>query len=508
MINARLSILLEANLVRSLCKHIEGDLETSINGIAYNSQKVKEGFLFAALRGYTTDGHLYIDDAMRRGAKVILAEEDFSCPSPVVKILVSDSRKALSAISSQYYGNPTSSLQLVGVTGTNGKTTVTYLVKDILSLSDKKIGMVGTTGLYIENRKLLKSPNTTPESADIHKLADELLEANGNYLLMEVTSHALDQKRVDHCDFAVGVFTNLSDEHLDWHHSMANYFKSKAHLFELLRPGSAAVVNVDDLYGAQLLNVLRGKDLRLFTYGQNNDADITAKNVQFDQSGNAQFWLSTPMGQSPLKTHLFGQYNIDNALAAVGCGLALNIPLDQIVTALAVSTGAPGRFQRLTEGQDFSVIIDYAHTPDGFTKLFSNIRRIQLPDTKLIVVFGCAGFFRDPAKRPTMGRIASEFADIVVLTEEDSRNEDAWQIMRMIETGINKNDCEVYMLEDRAQAIEHAVSLAKSGDILLVLGKGDENSLDIKHPSSWDGDVNTTRRALRKILSNAEDHNH
>jgi UDP-N-acetylmuramoyl-L-alanyl-D-glutamate--2,6-diaminopimelate ligase len=316
---------------------------------------------------------------------------------------------------------------------------------------------------------------------------------------MEVTSHGLDQKRVDDCNFAVGVFTNLSDEHLDWHQSMANYFKSKAHLFELLRSGSAAVINVDDPYGAELLNVLQGRDLRLFTYGQHNDAAIRARDVQFDQFGNAQFWLDTPRGQSFLQTQLFGQYNIDNALAAVGCGLALNIPLKQIVTALSVSTGAPGRFQRLNEGQDFSVIIDYAHTPDGFNKLFSNIRRIQLPASKLIVVFGCAGFFRDPAKRPTMGRIASEFADIVVLTEEDTRNEDAWQIMRMIETGINKNDCEVHMIEDRAEAIEYAVSLAKSGDILLVLGKGDENSMDIRHPSSWNGDVDTTRRALQKM---------
>ncbi len=499
MINDRLSTLLEANPVSSLLKYIEGDLETRIAGIAYNTNKVKEGFLFAALRGFTTDGHRYIGEAIQRGAKVIVAEEDFLSPSPVVKILVSDSRKALSAISAQYYGNPTASLQLIGVTGTNGKTTVTYLVKDILSLADKKVGLIGTTGLYSENKKLFKSPNTTPESADIHELAHELVEADCHYLVMEVTSHGIDQKRVDDCAFAVGVFTNLSDEHLDWHQSMANYFNSKAHLFELLRPGSAAVINVDDPYGAELVNLLRGKDLRLFTYGQHNAAAIRARDVQFDQHGNAQFWLETPMGQTSLQTQLFGQYNIDNALAAVGCGLALNIPLNQIVTALTVSIGAPGRFQRLNEGQDFSVIIDYAHTPDGFTKLFSNIRRIQLPDSKLIVVFGCAGFFRDPAKRPTMGRIASEFADTIVLTEEDTRNEDVWQIMRMIETGINKNDCEVYMIEDRAAAIEKAVSLAKSGDILLVLGKGDENSMDIKHASSWNGDVDTTRRVLQKM---------
>jgi len=500
MINARLSILVESNRVRSLYKHVEGDLETCITGISYNSKQIKEGHLFAALRGYTTDGHLYIPDAIQRGAKVILAEEDFFSTSPVAKILVSDSRKALSAISSQYYGNPTSKLQLIGVTGTNGKTTVTYLVKDILSLAGKKVGMVGTTGLYVENRKLFKSPNTTPESTDIHKLAYALIEANCTHMIMEVTSHALDQKRVDHCDFALGVFTNLSDEHLDWHQSMDNYFKSKAHLFELLQPGSAAVINVDDPYGAKLLNLLQGKDFRLFTYGQSNDANITASDIQFDQLGNAHFLLNTPTGQVFLRTQLFGQYNIDNVLAAVGCSLALGIPLNQIVTSLEISTGAPGRFQRLNEGQDFSVIIDYAHTPDGFTKLFSNIRRVQPSNTKIIVVFGCAGSFRDPAKRPTMGRIASEFADIVVLTEEDPRNEDAWQIMRMIKGGINKNNCEVYMIEDRTEAIEHAISLAKSGDILLVLGKGDEVSMEIHHPSSWNGDVDTTRRALRKIL--------
>lgn len=498
MINHRLDYLLESSIVSPLCTYAEGNLDKFITGISYHSAHVKRGHLFAALRGYTTDGHLYISDAIRHGAVAILAEENFPSVPGVTKVMTHNSREVLSAISAQYYGNPTAQLQTIGITGTNGKSTVLYLVKDLLEAMEEKVGLLGTTGLYIGDKKVSKSPNTTPESTDIHKMAYEMLEAGCGHMVMEVTSHALDQKRVEHCVFAVAIFTNLTYEHLDWHGSMEDYFKSKAHLFELLPSRSAAVVNIDDPYGGILADSLQDK-VRLYTYGLEPSADITASEVEYDSLGNAHFLLRVAGKRSSVSTRLFGSYNISNALAAIGCGMALGVPFEHMVATISVSSGAPGRFQRIEEGQNFSVIVDYAHTPDGFLKLFENVKRIRNSNARVIVVFGSAGHFRDQSKRPMMGKIASEFADIVVLTEEDSRTEDTWKIMNMISDGMNDDRCRTYMIEDRADAIKHALSLATDNDIVLILGKGDETFLDIDHASTWSGDIDTTKRILRQM---------
>ena len=346
MINRRLDCLLESSAVSPLCTFVEGNLDKFITGISYHSAHVKKGHLFAALRGYTTDGHLYISDAIRHGAVAILAEENFPSVPGVTKVITHNSREALSAISAQYYGNPTAQLQTIGITGTNGKTTVLYLVKDLLESNGEKVGLIGTTGVYIGNKKMSKSPNTTPESTDIHRMAYEMLEVGCSYMVMEVTSHALDQKRVEHCTFAVAIFTNLTYEHLDWHRSMEGYFKSKTHLFELLPSRSAAVVNIDDPYGCLLADSLRNK-IRLYTYGLEPSADITASELEYDSLGNAHFLLRVADKRSRVSTKLFGNYNISNALAAIGCGIALGVPFEHIVATISVSSGAPGRFQRI-----------------------------------------------------------------------------------------------------------------------------------------------------------------
>ena len=497
-----------SNLLNSLSKRgqiilQQGNTDTLITGIAYHSDKVCQNNIFVAIKGYTTDGHLYIDEAIKKGANAIIAEEDFLTSAQVTKIIVKDSRISLSQLSSEYYSNPTEHLKFIGVTGTNGKTTVTYLLRDVL-LSDQinKVALIGTTGIVLNNKKLDKSPNTTPESADIHQLTYQLVNDGYNYAVMEVTSHALDQKRVDDCKFDVGIFTNLTYEHLDWHKNMDTYFNSKAHLFELLRPGSTAIVNLNDPYGKKLVQLINNR-VNVITYSlSDKNADIFASKVKYDDRGSSYFRLNTPQGKQDIRTNLFGDYNIDNFLSVIGCGIALGININDMLHPLSVTEGAPGRFQRLNIGQNFEVIVDYAHTPDGFEKLFKNIQRIRKRNSSLVVVFGAAGHFRDPSKRPVMGQMASKYADIIILTEEDSRTENTFDVMEMIKDGIDETTCEVHMIEDRAEAIEMALGLAQINDIVLILGKGDEETQEINHPSRWAGDVPTTLRLLTEQQAN------
>lgn len=483
-------------------KYWEGNLDLLITGIAYNSNNTEPGNLFVAVKGYTTDGHLYIEKAIQRGAIAIIAEDDFKNSTKVTKLLVHNSRIALSLLSSEYFSNPTSNLKLIGVTGTNGKTSVTYLVRDmLLNFPLNKIGVIGTTGIIINDKMVGKNPNTTPESKDIHELAFQMVNTDHNYMLMEVTSHALDQRRVDHCDFSVGVYTNLTYEHLDWHKDMDTYFKSKARLFELLRPGSTAVINVNNFYGRELLKLI-SNDVNIITYDSNetnHNANLTVSRVRYDKWGNTNFCLNTPHGKYEFSSNLFGDYNIDNLLAAIGCGMALGLSISEILPPLSASGGAPGRFQRLQEGQNFEVIVDYAHTPDGFQKLFTNVERLRKKNSSLTVVFGSAGHFRDQSKRPIMGEIASRFASHIILTEEDSRIENTFDIMEMIKSGIDQTNCKVTMIEDRSDAIEYAIKSAQKDDIVIILGKGDETSQEINHSTEWNGDIPTALRILKRL---------
>lgn len=470
--------------------------DVTVTGIAADSRAVRPGDLFVCIPGAHVDAHQFIPDALRRGAVAVVTQRPWAVPAGIGAAVVPDARLALSALADRFYGHPSRALRMVGVTGTNGKTTTAFLVEAIARTAGKAMGVIGTAGMML-GREVLegKSGYTTPEPQTIHRLLAAMLQRGAWGAVMEVSSHALEQRRTDHCRFDVAVFTNLTHEHLDYHGDMEGYYAAKARLFRGLQPGAAAVVNIDDPYGRRLAEEIPA-GVRTLTYGFSEGADIRAEDVHLTGPG-ARYRLITPVGEADVEApHLFGTYNVSNAMAAVGAGLALGFSLQDAVAALGTAKGAPGRFERIDEGQDFTVVVDYAHTPDGFEKLLSDVARIKEPGSRVIMVFGSAGQ-RDPSKRPDMGRIAGEYCDVLVLTEEDPRTEDAMEIARQIASGVARDEVEIHLIEDRVEAIREAIRMARTGDIVLITGKGQETELEVQHPTTWRGDVVEAVDALR-----------
>ncbi|MFO7274863.1 MAG: UDP-N-acetylmuramoyl-L-alanyl-D-glutamate--2,6-diaminopimelate ligase [Symbiobacteriaceae bacterium] len=470
--------------------------DVTVTGITADSRTVKPGDLFVCIPGAHVDAHQFIPDAIRRGAVAVVTQRPWGAPPGIGAAVVPDARLALSALADRFYGQPSRTLKMVGVTGTNGKTTTAFLVEAIARAAGRKMGVIGTAGMLLGQEVLEgKSGYTTPEPQTIHRLLATMLRRGAWGAVMEVSSHALEQRRTDHCRFDVAVFTNLTHEHLDYHGDMENYFAAKARLFRLLQPGAAAVVNLDDPYGRRLIEEMPA-GVRIYTYGFSQGADIRAEDVQITTTGS-RYRLITPFGAADVEApYLFGTYNVANAMAAVGAGLALGFTLEHAAQALRTAKGAPGRFERIDEGQDFTVVVDYAHTPDGFEKLLSDVARVKEPGSRIIMVFGSAGQ-RDPSKRPDMGRIAGEYCDVLVLTEEDPRTEDAMEIARQIASGVTRDEVEIYLIEDRVEAIREAIRMARTGDIVLITGKGRETELEVQHPTTWRGDVAEAVAALR-----------
>lgn len=470
--------------------------DVTVTGITADSRQVSPGDLFISIPGAHVDAHRFIPDAIERGAVAVVSQRPCEVPAGVGAVVVPDARRALSALADRFYGYPSCTLKMVGVTGTNGKTTTAFLVEAIAREAGKTMGVIGTAGMML-GREVIegKAGYTTPEPQTIHRLLATMLDRGAWGAVMEVSSHALEQHRTDHCRFDVAVFTNLTHEHLDYHGDMESYYAAKARLFHELRPGATAVINIDDPYGRRLAGELP-LGVRLYTYGFASDAEVRAEDVQLT-AGGARYRLITPVGAVDIEApYLFGAYNVSNALAAVAAGLALGFGLNTAARALRAAKGAPGRFERIDEGQDFTVVVDYAHTPDGFEKLLSDVARLKEPGTRVIMVFGSAGH-RDRTKRPDMGRIAGEYCDVLVLTEEDPRTEDALEIAREIAAGVTRDEVEIHLIEDRVEAIEHAIRMARSGDIVLITGKGHETDLEVQHPTTWRGDVPAAVAALQ-----------
>lgn len=466
-----------------------------VTGIAADSRLVKPGDLFVSIPGAHVDGHRFLDQAIERGAAAVVAQRPFAAPVGVGAAVVTDARFALSALSDRFYGSPSRSLKMVGITGTNGKTTIAFLMEAVARAAHRQMGIVGTAGMMLGQEVLeAKSGYTTPEAQTVHRLLATMVMRGAFGVAMEVTSHALEQHRVAHCRFDVAIFTNLTHEHLDYHRDMETYFAAKAKLFQSLRPNAVAVINIDDPYGRRMVaEVPTG--VHVLTYGFSPDAAVRAENLSLTADG-ARYHLVTPVGEAYVEApYLFGAYNVANGMAAIAAGLALGFGLEAGVTAMRTAKGAPGRFERVDEGQDFTVVVDYAHTPDGFEKLLSDVARLKPDDSRLIMVFGSAGH-RDHSKRPDMGRIAGEYCDVLVLTEEDPRTEDPMEIAREIAAGVQRDEVEIRMVEDRVAAIDQAIRMAKPGDIVLITGKGNETELEVQHPTTWLGDVPTAVTAL------------
>lgn len=463
-------------------KKVKGPLDKEIKGIAYDSRVVKDGCLFVAVRGFSKDGHTYIKDAVNRGAVGVVAEKTLEVQNDITFIEVCDSRKALSFLSAVFYEEPSKELSLVGITGTNGKTTTSYIIRSILKAWGKKVGLLGTIN-YVIDKKVLKASNTTPESLDLQGYLREMVDAGVEYALLEVSSHALSLRRVENCTFKVAVFTNFSQDHLDFHGTMEEYFRAKTGLFGYLGKDDFAVLNRDDPMVRSLAEDL---DCNLITCGLQEGTTLRAGNISGMHNagvrGRLTFDIHTPGGTLAMDSGLIGRNNVYNILMSVGVAYALGVSTDAIVKGVSEARPVEGRFEKIDEGQEFLSIIDYAHTEDALQNLIKDARLITKGD--IITVFGCGGD-RDRTKRPEMGSVATELSDFVIITTDNPRTERPEDIIRGIVEGTRKNNFSVQ--PDRARAITEAVSMAKRGDTVLIAGKGHEDYQEIdgiRHPFS------------------------
>ena len=457
-------------LLKDLIKDLDivyskGNLDIDISGIAYDSRKSRPGYMFVCIEGYKTDGHKYVPQALENGAKVLLVQKDVEIAGDDITVVkVKDSRYALASTSSIYFGNPSEKFNLVGITGTKGKTTTTYMIKSILETMNKKVGLIGSLGSMIGD-EAAHTERTTPESYDLQSLFGDMAAKSVESVVMEVSSQGLELHRVSCCNFDIGVFTNLSQDHIspNEHGSMEEYFNAKRKLFKMC---GKAVVNADSPYGKKVIDSVSCEVLR---YGIENDAEIKAVNIKLS-SEHVEFEVNTPWGSTPIKVNIPGRFSIYNSLAAIGvCGL-LGAPLVNIASGLE-KVGVPGRAEIVNIGRDYSVMIDFAHTPDSLENILRTVKaHVQ---GRLVCLFGCGGD-RDRTKRPIMGKISGEIADFTVITSDNPRTEEPSSIIDDIEKGIKGTNAAYIKIIDRRQAIKYALENAKKGDVIVLAGKGHE----------------------------------
>jgi len=480
----------------------EGLAQMELAGLAYDSRKVRPGYLFVAIPGSVTDGHKYIDAAVGAGAIAVVAEREPAQVLPDQALIITEnSRHLLGRLAATYYGHPEQELRLIGVTGTNGKTTTTHLIKYLLETSGLKSGLVGT----IHNKaglKLLPATHTTPESLELFELF-ALMRAEGcRAAVMEVSSHALAQGRTASCEFSGAVFTNLSQDHLDYHGTYEEYRKSKALLFAGLRhtPHSPkyGVVNVDDAAAGLFVSACAAP---VWTYGSDVMSTVRLTGYQI-HAGGSQFRLVYQGEEYEARIPLIGKFNVYNALAALTCAVAEGIKIEEAVAALARAPQVPGRFELVEAGQDFTVVVDYAHTPDGLENVLSAAR--ELKPKRLISVFGCGGN-RDSGKRPLMGRVGASLSDVTIITTDNPRHEDPLSIITQIKRGADGVSREYLIEADRAKAIQLAINMAEPGDMVVIAGKGHENYQIIGDEKHNFNDREQARNAIKTkfIIHNA-----
>jgi UDP-N-acetylmuramoyl-L-alanyl-D-glutamate--2,6-diaminopimelate ligase len=469
-----------------------GDLE--IAEVAYDSRKVNPGTLFAAIRGEKTDGNKFVPDAIARGAVAIVSEEvrPGSLPGEFPWIKVPNARKALASVAANYFGHPAEVLKLIGVTGTNGKTTTSYLVDSILRAAGCEVGLFGTIAyrLVLEARP---ATHTTPESLDLQNFLADVVRAGGTHAVLEASSHALALDRLWGCPFAVAIFTNLTRDHLDYHKTLDDYFGAKRRLFEGTGAGApgAGVINGDDSYG----NRLTGLAARTLTYGLESGANITTRKPALSFSG-LEFTAETPIGKVEVRSRLVGRINVYNILAAIGAGVALDLSRDVIATGIAQLSSVPGRFERIDAGQPFLVVVDYAHTDDALRNLLSTAKELNAGG-RIITLFGCGGD-RDRTKRPLMGEAAGRSSDVVVLTSDNPRSEDPLLVINDAIVGLQRTNAKFLVEPDRERAIEIALDQARPGDIVLLAGKGHETLQVLRDRAIDFDDREMARRILRQ----------
>ncbi|HAU32719.1 MAG TPA: UDP-N-acetylmuramoyl-L-alanyl-D-glutamate--2,6-diaminopimelate ligase [Desulfotomaculum sp.] len=449
------------------------DLQVPVRGLAYDSRSVGQDFLFFAVEGFKTDGHLFIEKAIENGASAVVIQKPVNIPENIAWIQVPDTRSALALFSARYYGNPTHKLKLIGVTGTNGKTTTTHLLAAIYRSAGDKTGIIGTISNWIGDLEL-PVDKTTPESLELQQLFSGMAQEGVKTVVMEVSSHALALRRVVGCRFKTALFTNISQDHLDFHQDMDDYLRTKAMLFKMLSLEDKseprfAIVNYDDP-GAR--EILAASQVDVVTYGLGEKAMVRATEVEVTSKG-VSFLIITPWGESRVALKLTGLFNVYNALAALAAGGADGLTLEAMIESLQSVSGVRGRFEKVDRGQDYTVVVDYAHTPDGLEKVLKTAREIT--SGKLISVFGCGGD-RDRGKRPLMGEIAARLCDLAVVTSDNPRTEDPLKIITDVQAGMNGiSGIDYVTIPDRRQAIAYALGRASAGDVVVIAGKGHED---------------------------------
>jgi UDP-N-acetylmuramoyl-L-alanyl-D-glutamate--2,6-diaminopimelate ligase len=476
-----------------------GTLDRMVTSVTDDSRAVASGSLFIAVKGERVDGHRYVGQAIDAGAAAIVGQESVEYKSlPFVKVV--DSRKALGLIGGRFYGDPSARLTMIGVTGTNGKTTTTYLCKALLEGIGRQVGLIGTVAYQI-GAETIPASHTTPGALELQGLLAKMCHAHMDSVVMEVSSHALAMDRTAGCEYDAAVFTNLTQDHLDFHRTMEEYFNAKLRLFTALgqgrKTGQRAIINMDDPRGAQVRAACR---VPVWGFAVKGRADLQAEHVRLSMNGTT-FTAVTPAGDFTVESRLVGEHNVYNLLGAIGVALHAGATCDQVRKAVAALTNVPGRFERVSAGQDFTVVVDYAHTEDALVRLLTAAQALKTH--RIITVFGCGGD-RDRGKRPKMGRAAVEYSDVVVLTSDNPRTEDPLAILHEVEAGVRealqaRSHVEYHLIADRREAIMSAVRVARAGDIVLIAGKGHEDYQILGTKKVHFDDREVAREAIQQL---------
>ncbi|MGG7154084.1 UDP-N-acetylmuramoyl-L-alanyl-D-glutamate--2,6-diaminopimelate ligase [Clostridium perfringens] len=445
---------------------IKGNEESKVQNIRYDNRKIEQGDAFVCVKGFKVDGHSFIGDAIKKGAKTLIVQEDVSVQEDITIIKVRDTRKALAIMSSNYFGNPKDKLKIIGITGTNGKTTSAFIIKSILEKAGFMTGLIGTIANYIGNKKV-DAVRTTPESYELHELFKNMVDAGVEYCVMEVSSHSLELDRVYGVQFEEGIFTNLTRDHLDFHKTFENYYNAKFKLFER---SNHSIINLDDPYGANIVKDIeeRGVKTKVSTFSIEKESDFKAFEIKSHSNGS-EFKVNLESIEE-FSINIPGEYNIYNSLGCIICAYNLNIPMDKIKEGLS-DVVIPGRCELVAKEKKlpYSIIIDYAHTPDGLENILSTVKAFT--KNRMISVFGCGGD-RDKVKRPQMGKIGCELSDIAIITSDNPRNEEPMDIINDIVKPLNYDN---FVIEvNRKEAIRKAMNMALEGDVIVIAGKGHE----------------------------------
>lgn len=471
----------------------EADIDNvSISGITDDSRTAKPGDAFIAIKGYDRDGSVFVGDAIKNGAAIVIAGEDVPVPDGVLRIIVDNIKALVPTIADNFYRSPWKDLKVIGITGTNGKTTITYIIESILKASGKTPGVIGTINYRIGDNAIT-AKNTTPGPVELQKLFFEMKTKGADSIVMEVSSHSLDQDRIGKIRFDAAIFTNITSDHMDYHKNRENYFKAKARLFEMMKNNGTALLNIDDDMVASLKNKIKGDVL---TYGIKKKADIQAKDIRLSLGGSA-FTAVTPEGAMKINTNLIGMHNISNILAGIAAGVSFSIKPEYVIKGVERASLVPGRLESVEAGQAFKIFVDYAHTEDALYNILTLLREVS--KGKIVTVFGCGGD-RDRQKRPLMGKVACKFSDHVIITSDNPRFEEPGDIIDDITRGIRDEFSNYETIIDRYSAIEKAVRMSLSDeDVVVIAGKGHEGYQIVKDRAIFFDDRKAVKDVLNKL---------